>query len=264
MLHFDELFGIAASRHGGAADLEAKLGKPTPPETLAAMTDDRWLAILARCVFQAGFNWKVIEAKWDGFEAAFNGFDAGWCAMMDDHRFDALLGDTRIVRNGTKIASVRDNAAFLLELREEGGAGTVLGGWPSSDFVGLLDRAGNNTVHSGGWPSSDFVGLLDLSPLRHAAMRRWPSSDFVGLLDLLKTRGARLGGTTAQYAMRFAGRDSFILSQDVTARLIAERVIDKPATSKRALRAVQEAFNTWARQSDRSLTEISRVLAMSV
>ena len=220
MLHFDELFGIAASRHGGAADLEAKLGKPTPPETLAAMTDDRWLAILARCVFQAGFNWKVIEAKWDGFEAAFNGFDAGWCAMMDDHRFDALLGDTRIVRNGTKIASVRDNAAFLLELREEGGAGTVLGGWPSSDFVGLL--------------------------------------------DLLKTRGARLGGTTAQYAMRFAGRDSFILSQDVTARLIAERVIDKPATSKRALRAVQEAFNTWARQSDRSLTEISRVLAMSV
>ena len=56
---------------------------------------------------------------------------------------------------------------------------------------------------------------------------------------------------------------SFILSRDVTARLIAEGVIDKPATSKTALKSVQAAFNTWMEQSGRSLTEISRVLAMS-
>ncbi len=220
MLHFDELFGIAANRHGGPDALEEKLSKPTPPETLAKMSDDRWLSIIAKCVFQAGFNWKVIESKWDGFEAAFDGFDVGRCAMMDDERFDKLITDTRIVRNGTKIASVRDNAAFLLELRKDGGAGVVFGGWPSQDYVGLL--------------------------------------------ALLKSQGARLGGTTAQYAMRFAGRDSFILSQDVTARLIAEGVIDKPAGSKKSMQAVQQAFNTWSEQSGRSLTEISRVLAMSV
>ena len=92
----------------------------------------------------------------------------------------------------------------------------------------------------------------------------WPSEDYIGLLDLLKDRGARLGGATGQYAMRFCGRDSFILSRDVTARLIAEGVIDKPATSKSARRAVQAAFNTWMEQSGRSLTEISRVLAMSI
>lgn len=171
-------------------------------------------------MFQAGFNWKVIEAKWDGFETAFGGFDVGRCAFMDDETFDALLQDTRIVRNGTKIASVRENAAFLLELRDEGGAGHVLGGWPSADFIGLL--------------------------------------------ALLAERGSRLGGASAQYAMRFAGRDSFILSRDVTARLIAEGVIDKPATSKKAMTAVQSAFNTWMDQSGRSLTEISRVLAMSL
>jgi len=171
-------------------------------------------------VFQAGFNWKVIEAKWDGFEAAFDGFDIGRCALMDDEKFDALLQDARIVRNGTKIATVRDNAAFLLELRDEGGAGQVLGGWPSSDYVGLL--------------------------------------------DLLKRRGSRLGGTTAQYAMRFAGRDSFILSRDVIARLIAEGVVDKAPASKKAMAQVQAAFNTWMEQSGRSLSEISRVLAMSL
>lgn len=220
MLHFDELFGIAANRHGGADALEQKLSKPTPPATLAQLPDDRWLSTIAKCVFQAGFNWKVIEAKWDGFEAAFDGFDVGRCAMMDDARFDDLITDTRIVRNGTKIASVRDNAAFLLDLRQDGGAGVVLGGWASNDFVGLL--------------------------------------------ALLKAQGSRLGGTTAQYAMRFVGRDGFILSQDVTARLLAEGVIDKPAGSKKSMQAVQDAFNTWSEQSGRSLTEISRVLAMSV
>ena len=155
----------------------------------------------------------------DGFETAFDGFDTGRCAFMDDEKFDQLLQDTRIVRNGTKIAAVRDNAAFLLELRGEGGAGRVLGGWPSSDYIGLL--------------------------------------------EMLKKRGSRLGGSTAQYAMRFAGRDAFILSRDVTARLIAEGVIDKPATSKTAMKAVQAAFNEWMAQSGRSLSEISRVLAFS-
>ncbi|NRB02768.1 MAG: DNA-3-methyladenine glycosylase I [Rhodobacteraceae bacterium] len=220
MRHFDEIFEIAAGRKGGPEALDALLPTPASPQELANIPEDRWLAQLARSVFQAGFNWKVIDAKWDGFEEAFHGFDVGRCAFMDDEAFDALLSDTRIVRNGTKIASVRDNAAFLLELREEGGAGKVLGGWPSDDFIGLL--------------------------------------------DLLKTRGARLGGSTAQYALRFMERDSWIMSADVVARLVAEGVVDKTPTSKTALRQVQAAFNTWMDQSGRGLTQVSRVLAMSV
>lgn len=220
MHHFDDIFDIAAHRHGGIDALNGKLSPPKSMQDLAAMPEDRWLSIITKCVFQAGFAWKVIDAKWDGFETAFDGFDVGRCAFMDDEKFDSLLQDTRIVRNGTKIATVRENAAFLMELRAEGGAGQVLGCWPSTDFIGLL--------------------------------------------SMLSKRGARLGGASAQYAMRFAGRDSFILSRDVTARLIAEGVIDKPATSKKAMTAVQGAFNTWMDQSGRSLTEISRVLAMSV
>jgi 3-methyladenine DNA glycosylase Tag len=139
---------------------------------------------------------------------------------MDDATFDALLTDTAIVRNGPKIATVRDNASFILSLHDRGGAGAVLGGWPSDDYIGLL--------------------------------------------DFLISGGSRLGGATGQYAMRFMGRDSFILSRDVVARLIAEGVIDKPPGSKSSMRAVQAAFNTWMDQSGRGLTEISRVLAMSL
>lgn len=219
---FDEIYDIAATRQGGVAALEARLsdGLRGPAPDITELAEDRWLATMTKCVFQAGFQWKVIQAKWDGFEEAFHGFDIGRNSMMNDEGFDALIQDTRIVRNGAKIQTVCDNAAFLLELRAEGGAGKVLGGWPSDDYIGLL--------------------------------------------EMLKKRGSRLGGATGQYAMRFAGRDAFILSQDVTARLIAEGVIDKPATSKGALKKVQGAFNIWSQQSGRSLTEMSRVLAMSL
>ncbi len=64
--------------------------------------------------------------------------------------------------------------------------------------------------------------------------------------------------------MRFMVRDSFILSRDVVARLVAEGVVDKAPTSKGAMRAVQDAFDRWMDQSGRGLTQISRVLAMSV
>jgi hypothetical protein len=60
------------------------------------------------------------------------------------------------------------------------------------------------------------------------------------------------------------GVDSLIFSQDVVARLVAENVIDKTPSSKRALKQVQDAVNEWRTESGRSLTEISRVLAMSV
>ena len=218
MRTFDELYAIAAERKGGADALEDLIPLPDPDAT--AMSEDRWLAIMTKCIFQAGFNWKVVENKWDGFEAAFHGFDVDRCAFLHDEDMDRLMADKGIIRNGPKIRTVIDNAHFLQGLRDEGGAGTVLGGWPSTDYIGLLER--------------------------------------------LKKDGARLGGMTGQYAMRFAGRDAFILSRDVTARLIAEGVIDKPATSKTAMRAVQAAFNTWMEQSGRGLTEISRVLAFTV
>ncbi|MDG1471853.1 MAG: DNA-3-methyladenine glycosylase I [Ascidiaceihabitans sp.] len=219
MRDIQDIHAISLSRKGEAAMRD--LLTPSKSATdLAQIPEDRWLAQLTKGVFQAGFNWKVIEAKWDGFEEAFKGFDVGACAFLDDEWFDSLLSNKAVVRNGTKLATVRDNAAFLMGLRDQGGAGHVIGGWPSTDFIGLL--------------------------------------------DLMKTNGARLGGTTAQYSLRFMGRDSWVMSADVIARLIAEGVIDKPPTSKGAQRAVQAAFNEWMDQSDYGLTQISRILATSL
>lgn len=221
MRTFDEIFDIAAERKGGHAELETMLTKPKTAASLKKQGDDRWLAEATKCIFQAGFNWKVVESMWPGFEAAFDGFDISKCAMLNDEDFDRLVSDTRIVRYGAKIKSVQENALFMRDLAQEGGSAAKV--------------------------------IAD-----------WPAEDYVGLLDMLKKRGSRLGGTTSQYFLRGMGRDSFILSQDVVGRLVAEGVIEKAPTSKKAMGKVQKAFNTWMDQSGRSLTEISRVLAMSL
>jgi 3-methyladenine DNA glycosylase Tag len=111
------------------------------------------------------------------------------------------------------------------------------------------------------------IFLLELAKEHGSAAKffaDWPDTDYAGLLELLKTKGSRLGGNSRQMALRFSGKPSFVLSQDVVARLIAEGVIDKAPSSKAAMRRVQAAFNQWAEDSGRDLTAISRTLAMSV
>jgi len=221
MRPFDEIFAIAAARKGGAAALEARLSRPAPAEALRAAPDDRWLSTMARSLFEAGFNWTVIDTKWPGFEAVFEGFAVGRVAFYHDDDLDRLLADKRIVRNGAKVAAVIANARFVQEIAAEHGSfGAFVAGWLTADLAGLL--------------------------------------------DVLERQGARLGGLTGQRVLRRMGVDSFVLSPDVVARLIAEGVVAKLPTSRRDMAAVQAAFNAWAVQSGRSLTEISQTLAASI
>jgi 3-methyladenine DNA glycosylase Tag len=142
MTSFQAIYDRAAARKGGEAALEALVAEHVSkaPAELGATPDDRWLAQMTRCVFQAGFAWKVIDAKWPGFEAAFHGFAPPINAAMSDEDFDAHLKNAAIVRNAQKILSVRDNARFLVELAaEHGSAGAFFAAWPDADFVGLLE-----------------------------------------------------------------------------------------------------------------------------
>jgi len=149
MRSYAQIHAMAARRKGGAEALEALLAKPLAPRKLAAIPDDRWLAALTRAIFQFGFNWKVIENKWPGFEAAFQGFDLRACAMLNDEALEALLKDTRIVRNPPKVRAVQENATFLLGLsREHGSVGKLVAGWPAERYVELVDllRKGGSRV----------------------------------------------------------------------------------------------------------------------
>ena len=93
----------------------------------------------------------------------------------------------------------------------------------------------------------------------------WPASDQVGLLELLDKRGARLGGNTGQYLLRFIGKDGFVLSRDVVACLRdAGLDIAETPTSKKDRRKIQDQFNAWAKESGLPILHISRICALSI
>lgn len=95
-------------------------------------------------------------------------------------------------------------------------------------------------------------------------LANWPSSDVVGLWKLLAKRGNQLGGMSAPRFLRMAGKDTFVLSDDVVAALKAQEIVDKTPTSLKDLALVQAAFNTWQEQSARPLSHISMMLSYTV
>ena len=151
----------AEKRKGGAKALEKLLPPKPDMKALAKLPDDRILAEMTRRVFSAGFAWSVIETKWPGFEKAFLGFRPAKLVFQPDDFWDGLLSDTAIVRNGAKIASVRENAAFVQEIsREHGSFGKFLAEWPSSDEVGLLNLLARRGSRLGGNTGQMFLRFI--------------------------------------------------------------------------------------------------------
>ncbi len=149
MTSFEELHQMALARKGGA--LAERFRDPLDADALSRTTDDRWLSAMTQRVFSAGFVWRVIEAKWDGFETAFEGFDPVAVSEYGVDEIEALRQDTRIVRNPQKIKSTVDNARFVLDVaREHGSFGRWVAQWPDDDLVGLYKQLGKRGSRLGG------------------------------------------------------------------------------------------------------------------
>ena len=151
MQHFDKIYARASTRKGGDTVLEALLAPMRETINLTKLNDADVLAEMTACIFRAGFVWRVITAKWPGFEKAFHEFDVMRCAMMSDEEIEELSRNTDIVRHGTKIASVRANALYILDIRAQYGSyGRFMEQWPDSDFVGLWAHMKQHGTRLGG------------------------------------------------------------------------------------------------------------------
>jgi 3-methyladenine DNA glycosylase Tag len=93
----------------------------------------------------------------------------------------------------------------------------------------------------------------------------WPEDDLVGLWLELKKQGSRLGGNSGPMMLRSMGKDTFLLTKDVSDALINQGLMKKfSPTAQRDLRLVEQVFTDLREQSGRSLCEISRILAFTV
>ena len=166
--------------------------------------DDRHLfELLTLEGAQAGLSWSTILHKREGYRRAFVDFDADAVAGFGPDEVERLLADPGIVRNRLKIESTVENAARVLEVRDE---------WGSFDAYlwGFVD--GEPIV--GGWKSMAEVPA-------ETELSRALSRD-------LKRRGFRFVGPTICYAfMQSAG-----LVDDHTVGLLSRGKSLKPAASR--------------------------------
>ena len=157
MRTFSDLLDLAAIHHGDRKTVLAMAANGHAAD-LAAQPDSHFLSWMTRCVFNAGFNWRVIEAKWEGFEAAFHGFDPHRVAFMDGEDLDRLVSDERIVRHGAKIRATLENARFIAETAKvHGRFGAFLASWPAGDQAGLLAHLGKHGSRLGGATGQYFL-----------------------------------------------------------------------------------------------------------
>jgi 3-methyladenine DNA glycosylase Tag len=219
--HFGAIYQRVCERKGSNAMVESLLAKPLSRQALLQVGDDRFLAEFTKKVFQSGFVWRVVRQKWPDFEEMFWQFDIDKLLLMPDEMVEKKASDPKIIRNLSKVRTIRENALMIKEISNQHGS------------------------------FARFVA-------------DWDPRNTVGLWEVLKKQGARLGGNTGPYALRFIGVDTFLLSRDVEGYFLQHKIISGSSRSKRSLNAIQSAFNTWQEQSGRSLTELSQLLAFSV
>lgn len=157
-MKFSAFYDQALIRKGGEAALQALLPPVTEKSRLTEIGDDRYLSEMTRCIFKAGFVWRVIENKWSGFEAAFDGFVPAYWQQVPPDVVEELAKDERIVRNLQKIRTVPENARMIMDVvQDHGSFGRFLAAWPSTDQAGLLLYLKRNGCRLGGNSAQYFL-----------------------------------------------------------------------------------------------------------
>lgn len=162
MRPFSKIVAMAAKDHA-AEEIARGLDdvRSRPADKVGLTPDDRILSLMAHRVFCSGFSRKQIDSKWPAFEEAFWRFDPPRCAAMSEDDLDRLLANRAIVRNGAKIASVRDNAIWVLDLtREHGSAARFFSEWPDDRNVELLDVMKRRGSRLGGETGTRFLRAI--------------------------------------------------------------------------------------------------------
>jgi DNA-3-methyladenine glycosylase I len=126
---------------------------------------------------QAGLNWLTILKKRSGYRACFANFNPEKIARFDEKKINALLQDTRIVRNRLKVKSAINNAKAYLKLQDQGGV-------VFSDFL---------------WQFVDGQPIINQWRSTQEVPAHTKISD--ALAKSLKKRGFSFVGTTICYAL---------------------------------------------------------------
>ncbi|WOT05377.1 DNA-3-methyladenine glycosylase I [Shewanella youngdeokensis] len=144
---FSAIYERAAERKGGSVGLEMLMTKSLSDDQIGQYSDAQLLSEMSKKVFQSGFVWRIVEAKWPAYEKAFFGFEPFKVLMLSPEQLHDRASDANLIRHLKKTMAIYDNAQMVNELAHEHGSfAEFVGNWPTDDITGLwsaLKRKGN-------------------------------------------------------------------------------------------------------------------------
>lgn len=161
---FNHIHDRALHRKGSETELNKWLpDNPVGSAEFLVQSSDRFLSEMTRCIFQAGFVYRVINQKWPGFEEAFWGFDPQKMRLLSPEQLENLGKDERIVRNMQKILSVPKNAQFILDIEKENASfADFVWHWPKDNLHELLALMKKQGARLGGMTGQRFLRNMGL------------------------------------------------------------------------------------------------------
>ena len=85
--------------------------------------DDKYLfEMLILESFQAGLSWECVLNKREDFRSAYDSFDIDKVINYDEHKFNELLSNEKIIRNKLKIKASFGNAKIFKNIQKEYGS----------------------------------------------------------------------------------------------------------------------------------------------
>jgi 3-methyladenine DNA glycosylase Tag len=136
-------------------------------------TDDDYFERMTRALFQAGLNWKMIEAKWPNFQNAFSQFSIKKVAKFNEKDVKRLMNDKGVIRNERKIVSTIYNAQQSLRLTSEFGS---FGGYIKSfgkDHEALQNDLQTRFHHLGESSSRTFLCMSGVKLAMTPEEKEW-------------------------------------------------------------------------------------------
>ena len=138
MESFNDIYQRACQRKLGEHNLKLLLSRPLSSIQLTEHSDSLWLEAFTKKIFQSGFYWSVINAKWPGFQDVFWKFEIEALLMMSPEQLEEKSQDERIVRNYKKVQTIPHNCYMIYELAQKHGSfASFIARWPVDNIVGL-------------------------------------------------------------------------------------------------------------------------------
>ena len=138
MFDFAPILSQVPLRKGGDRGLQSWIKEPPSAQILKQIPNDRVLAIMTNCVFQAGFVWRIIENKWPAVEKNFFNFDPQSLILLSPEQLDRISSDKSVVRSRQKVLSVPQNAGYVIEVSADHKSfANFVTQWPEADLIGL-------------------------------------------------------------------------------------------------------------------------------